>query len=103
MTYVEIVTGDVIETKYVPDQCDCGAFLTKGGVCNKCGDMVCNCGDMVTQPEECFNCHPELEKEYLQEDIDACKESEGIKDCNLCPNKDYCSHQDEMKELNKNV
>lgn len=42
--------------KYIPDQCDCGGFLDRGGYCPKCGDERCmECGRMFSE-DECEYC-----------------------------------------------
>lgn len=93
MTYVQIVEGEEIIDKYVPDQCgECNKFLTKGGDCNSCGMSMCKgCGVMLDHGEPCEHCQPEEYLKYVDDDIKTCQHDNEVKSCDDCDDQDsYC-------------
>lgn len=108
MTYVQIVEGENIIDKYIPDQCECGKFLTKSGDCNSCGMSMCKgCGEMLDHGDPCENCQPKEYLKSLDDDIEVCQHDNEVKSCDECQDKDsYCFDGQKKRieqELNENT
>lgn len=104
MTYVQIVEGEKIINKYVPDQCECGKFLTKDGDCNSCGMSMCKgCGEMLDHGEPCENCQPKEYLESLDDDIAECQHDNEVKSCDECPDKDSDCFDGQKKRIEQEI